>query len=232
MNILAIDTSAVASSVAVCNDFKLVGEMFINVKLTHSQTLLPSCTSLLSATTYTLDDIDLFAVSAGPGSFTGLRIGIAAIKGMALCKNKPIVAVSTLEALAHNLSGFDGIVCAVMDARCNQVYNAIFESSVNGKQIRLCDDRALPIDELATELKSYDKNIFLVGDGAELCYNKIELKNIFLAPEKARFAKGSSVGFIAFRDNEKAITADTLMPTYLRIPQAERERNARLGLDK
>lgn len=222
MKILAIDTSAVASSAAVYEDGKRLSEAFINVKLTHSQTMLPMCNSVLSAIGLTLDDIDAFAVSSGPGSFTGLRIGIAAIKGMALKDNKPCYSVSTLEALAYNLSSFNGTVCAVMDARCNQFYNALFKVS-NGIVTRLCEDRAITADELYNELNGIKDEIFIVGDGAELCVNNYSgSSKLTLAPLPLRYASAYSVA--AATENLAPISCDELIPIYLRLPQAERER--------
>ena len=173
MNILGIDSSAVSVGAALVCDGKLLADGFINNKITHSQTLMPLVLSLLDNSRLTLADIDVFAVSAGPGSFTGLRIGISAVKGMAYALGKPCRAVSTLAAMAYNVPLFEGIVCAVMDARCSQVYNALFE--VNGGAVtRLCDDRALKTDELKAELEANyaDKRIILVGDGAALCYDR------------------------------------------------------------
>ena len=156
MLVLGIDTTAVAASCAVCemeaDSCKVLMSGTINAKQTHSQTMLPMMESLLKGSAIKLENIDRFAVSAGPGSFTGLRIGISAVKGMAFALNKPCAAVSTLEALAYNLLGQKGIACAVMDARCNQVYNALFKVE-NGEITRLCDDRALLGNELLEDVK-------------------------------------------------------------------------------
>lgn len=224
---LGIDTTANTASCAVCitsAEEKVIAEISMNTKLTHSQTLIPMIEEVLKFSEKTVADIDRFAVSAGPGSFTGLRIGISAVKGITYGVEKKCVPVSTLEALAYNLRGNNGIVCAVMDARCNQVYNALFK--VDGNNIeRLCEDRALMISELAEEMSAYNETIHLVGDGAELVYKTINGENIMLAPPHLRFQRGSSV---CFASTDKAeILPEQLMPVYLRLPQAERERIAR-----
>lgn len=229
MMILGIDSSAVSVGAAICDiseNTRIIADGFINNKITHSQTLMPLVQSLLENANLTLSDIDVFAVSAGPGSFTGLRIGVAAVKGMAYALGKPCREVSTLHAMSCNFQLYDGIVCAVMDARCNQVYNALFESQ-NGHITRLCDDRALMIPELYAELseKYNDKNIVLCGDGAELCYGRFGGGNIVLSPAPIRYQNGVGVCIAAAEYPD--ISAASLMPKYLRLPQAERERLAK-----
>lgn len=230
MRLMAIDSSAKAASVCILEDENILGEFFINTKLTHSQTLMPMVDSLLESTQIKLKDIDAFAVSAGPGSFTGIRIGISIIKGMALALDKPCIAVSTLEAMAYNFIGNNCTVISTMDARRNQVYNAIFKVSAN-KISRLTDDRAISIEELNKEIKlNYNKeNLILVGDGAQLCYNsfdKIGL-SIALAAEHVRYQHASGVSMVAFNKakNNDFVSCDELIPIYLRQSQAERLRN-------
>lgn len=227
MKILALDSTAKSGSVAVVDNNKIVGSFFINTTLTHSQTLVPMIDSLLKNTKTDIKDIDVFAVSVGPGSFTGVRIGVAAIKGMAMPLNKKCAAISTLEAMAYNYVQEDVVVVSVMDARCQQVYNANF-SIENGKVTRLCPDRALSIDELSEELSVYDNKIVLVGDGAELCFEKFRDKhsNVYLASEHIRFQNAYGVAFAV--DEDKLMTAESIMPTYLRLPQAERELKKRM----
>ncbi len=222
MKILAVDSSAKACSAAIVEDDKIIGSFFINTSLTHSQTLVPMVENLLSCTSLSLSDIDRLAVSAGPGSFTGVRIGVSAIKGMAMPLGLPCAGVSTLAAMAHNLSGCDCVACAVMDARCNQVYNALFGIS-GGKIERLCDDRALAISDLCEELRSISGEIILVGDGAELCYNSLkeELPSLSIAPEHIRYQNAFGVALEA--QSCETVTAAELLPSYLRLPQAERE---------
>ena len=227
---LGIDTSASAASAAVCElgeKPKVIACGSVNTDLTHSQTLLPFVKSLLDNSKLSLSDIDRFAVSAGPGSFTGLRIGISAVKGMAYAGSKPCRAVSTLLGLAYNFLSFEGTVCAVMDARCSQVYNALFEIK-NGEVRRLCGDRALFIAELEAELKEKysDSRIMICGDGADLCYGRLGVNNILLAPPALKFQSGTGVCFAS--EESEDISAASLMPTYLRLPQAERERLKKL----
>ena len=232
MKILAIDTSASPVSAALLSDGKLLGEFYLNIKTTHSQTLMPIVSALLSSSGTDIKDIDVFAVNAGPGSFTGVRIGIASVKGMAMPFDKPCAQVSTLESMAYNMPYSDGVVCAVMDARCNQVYNALFRLS-DGKIERLTADRALSIDELADELSHYNETVYLTGDGAELCSVKFDgrLSNVTLTPINIRFqhAYGTAVVAEKMAAENRLCTSAQLMPVYLRLPQAERELKARLA---
>ena len=192
----------------------------------HSQTLMPLLQDLLQCAQLDLSAVDAFAVAAGPGSFTGLRIGIAAVKGLAQAAGKPCIPISTLEALGYNLLGFSGVGCAVMDARRNQVYNALF--SLDGSVRRLCQDRAISLADLAAELKQQPNPIILVGDGASLCYNELkqQLPQLRLAPEALRNQRAASVAFCAQQKAAAGVfTAPAaLMPSYLRPSQAERLR--------
>lgn len=233
MKILAVDTSATAASVAVAEENKLIGEFSINTALTHSQTLMPMVDELLKNTGLSVNDIDAVAVNAGPGSFTGVRIGVAAVKGIAFPKNLPCVSVSTHESMAYNMLGNDCIVCSVMDARCSQVYNALFR--VKGCTVtRMTDDRALSLTDLKNELQNINEKVVLVGDGAVLCSKFLgeELENIMLAPFNNRIQTASSVAYAAFEkiNNGETVKADELMPVYLRLPQAQRELNKKLGV--
>lgn len=233
MKILAVDTSATAASVAVAEENKLIGEFSINTALTHSQTLMPMVDELLKNTGLSVNDIDAVAVNAGPGSFTGVRIGVAAVKGIAFPKNLPCVSVSTLESMAYNMLGNDCIVCSVMDARCSQVYNALFR--VNGCSVtRMTDDRALSLTDLKNELQNINEKVILVGDGSVLCSEFLgeELENIMIAPFNNRIQTASSVAYAAFEkiNNGETLKADELMPVYLRLPQAQRELNKKLGV--
>ena len=175
MIILAFDSSASPASVALYEDGFLKGEFYMNTSLTHSQTLMLLAEKLLEFTKTDIKDVDVFAVDAGPGSFTGVRIGVSCVKGMAMALGKPCVSVSTLEAMAQNLEIFNGLICAVMDARCSQVYNALFMAS-NGKISRICGDRALSIAELESELMDFSNvEIMLIGDGANICTTKSQV---------------------------------------------------------
>ena len=231
MRILAIDSSATAASAALVEGGKVLGEFYINTRLTHSQTLMPMIDDVLKCTQSDLSSVDLFAVSAGPGSFTGIRIGIASIKGLAMVLNKPCVGVSTLEAMAHNLGHLEGTICAVMDARCQQVYNAMFKVH-DGLLKRVTPDRALTMEDLAKECENYEKPLFLVGDGAKLCYNNQWFKNLnaLLPPEPLIYQRAYGVAKSALMAYEQggAVTPAALMPIYLRLPQAERELKKRL----
>ncbi len=222
MKILAVESSAVCASVAVCDGEKIISENFVNAGLTHSQTLMPLVKSCMDTAGVSLDDIDLVCVAHGPGSFTGVRIGIAAVKGIAF-GNKECCGVSTLEAMAYNLKGFDCTALCVMDARCSQVYTAMFDC---GETVtRLCEDKAIPVSELPEMIKNSKKPVFLLGDGAELCYNYLNniCDNVFLAPALNRYQRASSVAFAALAQVGERVTAEKLSPVYLRVPQAERE---------
>lgn len=225
MIILAVDSSAAAASAALVENNKILGEFYCNTGLTHSQTLMPMIDGLLQNTKTPLSSVDLLAVSAGPGSFTGIRIGIATVKGLAFTDGKPCVGVSTLETIANNLSHLDATICAVMDARCGQVYNAVFRSS-KGNIERLTDDRAIHADELARECEKYPKPLFLVGDGAKLCYNIQGFQSVgaLLAPETLLYQRASGVAKAAAKayQNGLAVSPDALRPFYLRPAQAER----------
>lgn len=232
MIILSLDSTSVTASVAISENGVVLAENFINNGLTHSQTLMPMVEKTLTDSNKNIKDVDLFAITNGPGSFTGVRIGIASVKGMADALNKKCMAVSTLEAIAEPLKDEDSIACAVMDARCNQVYTAIFE---NGN--RLCEDKAILIDDLGEELKQYDKKIVFIGDGAELCYNKLceSLKNVEIANENILYVHASSICRLAedkVKNNEEFIDSAKLVPFYLRVPQAERELNNKNSLKK
>lgn len=227
MKILAIEASAVAASAAVCEDERILAQSFQNNGLTHSVTLLPMVERLLCDCGMALDAVDLIAVAAGPGSFTGLRIGIATAKGLAWPGDKPCAGVSTLEAMAWSVAHMGGELCPVMDARRNQVYNARFRA-VDGRPVRLTEDRAIGVEELAGELKKSGKPQILVGDGAELCYNSLSVQKLDLrmAPEHLRFQSAWGVARAGLEmAREGALTnAAGLIPKYHRLSQAERER--------
>jgi tRNA threonylcarbamoyladenosine biosynthesis protein TsaB len=230
MKILSLDSSSVTASVAVTQDGEVLSEKFINNGLTHSQTLMPMVEATLNDSGVSVKDIDLFAITNGPGSFTGVRIGIASVKGMADALKKKCVAISTLEAIAEPLKNDDVIACSVMDARCNQVYTALFNLGN-----RLCEDKAVLIDELGEELKQYDKKVVFIGDGSVLCYEKLHeiIQNCEVADEKIRYVHGSSVGFVAedkIKNGEEPTDSANLVPFYLRLPQAERELNNKKSL--
>ena len=227
MLILAFETSAKACSVALHDGQKLLGESYQNTGLTHSQTLMTMAEDLMKTCGKAVKDITHLAVAAGPGSFTGVRIGVAAAKGFAWGAELPVYGVSTLEAMALSLGAFEGHVCACMDARRNQVYNAVFLAD-GGKLERVSDDRAISLAELKHELEHIDGPIFLVGDGAELTCRTLsgELDNLILPPEHRRQQRASGVALAALEAMERGESADgaALQPNYLRLSQAERER--------
>lgn len=231
MKILSVDSSAKSASVAIYDE-KIISEFFINTNLTHSQTLVPMLDSALKNASLSVDDIDCFAVNVGPGSFTGVRIGVSAVKGIAFAKDKPCVAVSTLESIAYNFTMFENaVICACMDARRNQFYNALFKIE-NGMPQRLCEDRAVSCEDLSDEIKDFE-SVIIAGDGAELFYNlaKDMLHNIVLSSDNLRYQRASSVASCAKRkyDNNEVIKAEALMPSYLRLSQAEREYKNKQG---
>lgn len=227
MNLLAIDASSLPASCALYRQGALTAEYYIHNRMTHSQTLMPMVQHMLQTAGVPLEQVELFAVTVGPGSFTGLRIGIASVKGMAWGSARPCLPISTLTALAWNGVCHKGIVCSVMDARCAQVYAALFCSDGMGGIQPLGEDEALPLAELQHRLKKLEEPILLVGDGAELCYNSLECKEgVTLAPAALRFQRASSLGMAALDALKKGtvpIPAEALAPSYLRLPQAERE---------
>ena len=226
MYILALDSTAMTGAVAICRDRKLLASITLNTGNTHSETLLPSVEALLTMCGLTVGDIDLFACAKGPGSFTGVRIGASTVKGLAFGKDKPCIGVSTLDALAYNLRGFNGILCPVMNARRSQVYNALFRSK-DGRIERLCPDRAIALADLEKELMTYEnETVFLSGDGCDMTRAALAACDLGNTPEELIYQSGYSVAMCALEAYENGVrTSDAeLVPTYLRLPQAERER--------
>ena len=224
MLILSVDSSATPASVCLYRD-RVIAEYFIHTSLTHSETLVAMIDSILKTTGTDPSAIDCFAVNHGPGSFTGVRIGVSAVKGMAYAVNKPCVAVSTLESMAYNCLACDVVICASMDARRRQVYNALFRIK-DGHVERLSDDRAIGVDELIAELRDIPERIILIGDGAELVKRSCpDDEQIILAPAAQRYQRASSTAVIAAAKIERGetVSSSALMPTYLRLSQAERE---------
>jgi tRNA threonylcarbamoyladenosine biosynthesis protein TsaB len=233
MRVLALDCTAKSVSAAIAEDGKLICESFLNINLTHSQTLLVLCEQLLSNTKLKINEIDAFGITAGPGSFTGVRIGISAIKGMAFAQNTPVFPFSTTEAMALNFKNMpilNGIICGVMDARCNQFYNGIFEIK-NGEIYRLTEDRIIMADALLNELeeKYNGQDIILVGDGAKLFFKECQNHpNITLSPEHLLVQRAAGIAIKAsLSPIQTAINPNVLQPIYLRKSQAERERETK-----
>ena len=227
MLILAFETSAKACSVAIHDGQKLLGESYQNTGLTHSQTLMVMAEDLLKSCGKTAADVTALAVAAGPGSFTGVRIGVSAAKGFAWGAELPVYGVSTLESMALSLGALHGHVCCCMDARRKQVYNALFLAE-NGALTRISEDRAISLEELQAELEHIDGPVWLVGDGAELTYKTLsgEIDELILPPEHRRQQRASGGALAAIEAMNRGESADgaALQPNYLRLSQAERER--------
>lgn len=217
MYMLSVDSSAVTASACLSEDGKVIKSEFINKGLTHSETLLPIIENVMQGVSYR--ELGAIAVNAGPGSFTGVRIGIATVKGLAFPNNTPCISVSTLESIAYNFTDKNCVVCAVMDARRMQFYNALF-SVENGNVQRLCPDRAISANDLREELKSYD-NVVIAGDGACLFFENAGLDNITLAEGEKIYQNAAGVSLAAL--NKEKISPNALLPVYLRPSQAERE---------
>lgn len=215
--LLSLDSSAVTASVALTDGDRVIKSEFVNSGLTHSETLLPMVKRVMGD--YEFSSLDAVAITAGPGSFTGVRIGVATVKGIAFAGNIPCYGVSTLEAIAYNFVDENCVVCAVMDARRMQFYNAIFNVE-NGIVSRITPDRAISIDDLREELKQYD-SVIIAGDGAALCSQNIALDNCKIAADDKIYQNALSVAKCV--KNKKAIAPSALMPVYLRQSQAERE---------
>jgi len=233
--ILAFETSAKAASVALLENGKLLGESYQNTGLTHSQTLMVMAEDLLKQCGKTVDGVTAVAVAEGPGSFTGVRIGVAAAKGFAWGKDIPCYGVSTLEAMAQSLGIWEGYVCPVMDARRSQVYNALFYVN-RGTMERIKEDRAIALSDLAQDLKNLEGPIYLVGDGSDLTFQTLsaELTDLVLPPEHRKHQRAVGVALLAAKKAEARESGDgaALQPNYLRLSQAERERNERLQKEK
>ena len=235
MKILAFETSAKAASVAITDNGKLLGESYQNTGLTPSQTLMVMAEDLLKACNLSVKDVQAVAVAAGPGSFTGVRIGVAAAKGFAWGAELPCYGVSTLEAMALNLGVWEGYVVPAMDARRNQVYTAIFRAE-KGVLTRVEEDMAISLAELGEKIKNFAQPVFLVGDGALLCYNTLleEVPGLVLPPEHRMHQRAAGVALAAQRQADAGDPGNggSLTPNYLRLSQAERERAARENREK
>lgn len=227
MKILALESSAKAASVAVTDGGRLLAQYFQNNGLTHSRTLLKMTEELLSGLELKVSDIDAVAVAIGPGSFTGVRIGVAAAKGLALGAGKPTIGVSSLLAMAHHSVGQPELICCAMDARRGEIYNALFRYE-NGKIVRLCDDRAITLTSLVDEVKSTGQTVRLTGDGAMLCADAFEGDGVPYVLSPAPLLYQTAWGVAAAAADIEPCDAAELEPFYLRLSQAERERMERL----
>ena len=226
MKLLALESSAKAASCAVWADGEILAASWQAAGLTHSRTLLPMAEDLLKNSGCTLQDMDAVAVAAGPGSFTGLRIGAAAAKGLAWALDKPCLPVSTLEAMAWPLAHLEGVIVCAMDARRQQIYNALFRAQ-SGALTRLCPDRAVSLEEAAAGLSGLDAPLTVVGDGAQLCFDFLTSRGIPCRPAPPHMRWQSAVGVAMAAQRlwpAGAVSAQELAPVYLRLSQAERER--------
>jgi len=222
--ILGIESSAKAASVALWRDGELLAESFQRTALTHSRTLLPMAEDLLRNAELTIHDVDCVAVAEGPGSFTGVRIGVATAKGLCWGAEKKAVGVSTLEAMSHLALAAEGeVVCCVMDARRAQVYGALYEIK-DGRPCRLTEDRAMAAAELAAEVKAMDRRAYVLGDGWAVFERELRAQNVpcRIAPEGQRWQRAWGVCQAAA--SMETVSAGDLLPVYLRLSQAERER--------
>lgn len=222
-----IDTCCMASTAALCDERVLVAQTVVNRKKTHSEMMMPQIEQMFKSAEIDPADVDVFAAAVGPGSFTGVRIGVATAKAMAQAAKKPCVAVSTLEALAHSSKLFDGIVSPILDARRDQVYNALFDCRA-GVMTRLTDDRALALLDLFAELEKIDKNILFVGDGTLVFEENIKAAlgdKAFFAPKTISMNLGGAVAELGAEKYKKgeSLTYDKLVPSYVRLSQAERD---------
>ena len=231
MILLACDTSNSTCCAGVYENTRPIAFELSNDPRTHSETFMPLVNRVMEQSGYTFDTIDFFAVTTGPGSFTGLRIGIASAKGLAEPKNLICVGVSTLLAAAYMFLGENAVICPVIDARCGQVYNALIK--VEGDTVtRLCEDRAILINDLVGELKSTDGKIILCGDAAQAVFSAAHgIKNVMKAPLSARLPSAVGVALYAAHAIETGEYTDAagLMPVYLKLPQAERELREKKG---
>ena len=227
---LAFETSAKAGSVALLDGDRLLGESYQDTGLTHSQTVMAMAENLIAHCGYTPRDVQAVAVAHGPGSFTGIRIGVAAAKGFAWGAQLPCYGVSTLEAMALGLGVYQGYVLPVMDARREQVYTALFYVN-HGTVERKTEDRAISLQQLGEEIKNLSESVFLVGDGSILCYNTLgeEIPGLVMPPQHRMHQRAVGVGLAAHKAAQAGDAGDAsaLQPNYLRLSQAERERLAR-----
>ena len=237
MRILAIDSSGLVATVAVVEEengiSRTVAEYTINYKKTHSQTLLPMLDEIVEMTEMDLETVDAIAVSGGPGSFTGLRIGSATAKGLGLALKKPLIHIPTVDGLAYNLCYTDKLVCPIMDARRNQVYTGIYE--FEGERLKVLEPQmAVGIEELAEKLKGYDREVIFLGDGVPVHKEKLTEslmagRRIYFAPAHMNLQRAAAVGTLAIRyyQEGRVEAAADHKPDYLRLSQAERERAER-----
>lgn len=231
MNILALDASGIAGSVAYIKAGKLVGEYYICDKLTHSQTIMPMLEHMKQLLEINLDEIDAIAVTSGPGSFTGLRIGVTAAKSLALALDVPIIGVPTLDTLAYAIRETEALICPLMDARRHQVYTALYEWK-EGELIKLIEDSALDIEALFDKVKAFDREVVFLGDGVQVYKELIKTtfkEKALLAPSFLNMQRASVLADISIKLFKEGKVEDPSLftPIYLRKSQAEREKEER-----
>ncbi|HHX56165.1 MAG TPA: tRNA (adenosine(37)-N6)-threonylcarbamoyltransferase complex dimerization subunit type 1 TsaB [Clostridiales bacterium] len=227
MKVLAIDSSGLVASVAIVTEDELLAEYTINYRKTHSQTLLPMLDEIVKITNIDLKDIDAIAISKGPGSFTGLRIGSATAKGLAMVLDIPIIPVATVDGLAYNLYKSDNVICPLMDARRNQVYTGLYKW-IDGEFKVLLEQRPLAIEEISEEINKIAEEVIFIGDGIKVFENQLKetIKvNYSFAPAHLSRQRAGAIGALGIKYYKKGIMtdADEFVPTYLRMSQAERE---------
>lgn len=234
MIVLSIDSATESASCAVLDNEKLLGEVSLNNKKQHSVVLMPLVDNLLKNLKLTIKDIDGFVVSKGPGSFTGLRIGMSMVKGLSQGSSKPFVSVSSLDALAYNMAYTEGIICPILDALRDNVYTALY-SFKNGTLIRNTDYMILHIDELVDLLRKQCEVVTFLGDASDKFRTKLQesLEKALFAPKHLNIVRASSLGELGLKLLEEGIYDDlyTSAPIYLRKPQAEREYDKRMGIE-
>lgn len=228
MRIIALDSSGLTASVAIMEDENMIGEYTIHHKKTHSQTLLPMIDEIVQMTELDLNTIDGIAIAAGPGSFTGLRIGSATAKGLGQALDKPIIEVPTVEALAYNLFEPKGLVCPIMDARRNQVYTGVYQWH-EGEFKVVCQQMAVGIEELIDILSEFNQEVIFLGDGVpvykSILSDKMKIPPLFVPPHLLRQRAGAvAARGLVYLKNGIYVSPSEHKPEYLRLSQAERER--------
>ena len=232
MIVLSMDSSSLVTTVALLRDEHVLGEFTINFKREHSVILMEKVEELLKDCEIDINDVDGFVVSKGPGSFTGLRIGMATVKGLSMGSNKPYVSVSSLDALAYSLLNFDGLICPIMDALRDSVFTCIYKN-VDGNLTKVIDYSALSLEELASELNSKGEKVIFVGDAVYKHKNYFEenINNAVFAPNHLNLIKASSLGELGMIELKNGNFDDkNSAPLYLKKPQAVRELEQRLAM--
>jgi tRNA threonylcarbamoyl adenosine modification protein YeaZ len=235
MRVLSLDSSTEVASCAIIEDGKLLGEITYNNEKQHSVILMPMIDNLLTTLRMDLKDLDGFVVAKGPGSFTGLRIGMSTVKGLSFGIDKPCIAVSSLDSLAYNLAFADGLICPILDALRDNVYTRLFLCE-NGDLKPLSDYKVISVEELVSEISKQNKKVYFVGDGIYKHRDKLSslLPNAFFAPAHLNLTRASALGELGLKllNSGTAEDLNTVAPIYLRKSQAEREYDKKMGLNE